>query len=246
MWVISGVLLALHLLVLSTALSLFAEAVVNITPDVIIEIFTGEPERAGPAIVGFTAASSLQVSLLLPIIAAVVAGQEFRGHQLGVSVLAVPDRRRLIAAKTLATAVTLLAIAVVIAAISAAFTYDAVKQWNPGLMTSREMLLAEGRYLAFAVLYGLTGFAISIIGRRALAGIIGSLVLVLITMSQAMTFVSPHLDALFPLSAGRNLLLEGDVNDLTSGRVQALAVLLVWAAAGVAVSGVLLNRRDAR
>jgi ABC-2 type transport system permease protein len=52
--------------------------------------------------------------------------------------------------------------------------------------------------------------------------------LLLLSMSQLPLTRAPWLDALLPLSAGRNLMLEPDVNALSSGRPFAVAVLLAW------------------
>ncbi|MER6000222.1 hypothetical protein ABT120_16755 [Nonomuraea angiospora] len=97
-WIATGVVLGLHALVLIQSVRLNAEAVADITPDGVIEIFIGTPQPATEAILGLLAASSLQMGLLVPVLAAMIAGQEFRSNQLGVTVLAVPRRGRLIAA----------------------------------------------------------------------------------------------------------------------------------------------------
>ncbi|MER7007402.1 hypothetical protein ABT297_30765 [Dactylosporangium sp. NPDC000555] len=245
-WIVTGVSLALHVLILSQSVHLNASAVADIAPDGTIEIFIGERQPADQAILGLLVASSLQISLLLPILGAMIAGQEFRSRQLGMSVLAVPRRGRLLAAKTLAAGLYLLALAVLIAALSVAFMYAGIKDWNPDLLVSRAALLGQARFVAFAVLFALTGFAIAVIARSTLIAIIVTVALIAITMTQAATAVAPSLDALLPLSAGRNLLLDAATNKLTAGPAHGLTVLAGWATATIAAAAVMLRRRDAR
>jgi len=172
----------------------------------------------------------------------VVAGQEFRAGQLGVTLLAMPRRGRVLAAKLLATGLFVLAVAVVMAGVSVGFMYAAVKDWNPGLLVTGETFLGHARFLAFAVTYSLIGLAVTVAARSSLAGVVCTVVLFAVTMIQA----TPDLDALLPLSAARNLLLDPGVNDLSAGRGHGLLVLCGWAAVTAAVAGVALRVRDAR
>lgn len=148
------------------------------------------------------------------VLAGVVAGQEFRAGQLGVTLLAMPRRGRVLAAKLLATGLFVLAVAVVMAGVSVGFMYAAVKDWNPGLLVTGETFLGHARFLAFAVTYSLIGLAVTVAARSSLAGVVCTVVLFAVTMIQA----APDLDALLPLSAARNLLLDPGVNDLSAGR----------------------------
>lgn len=241
-WAVTGVILALHVLVLAQQAGLYAEAVAGITPDGVIEIFVGQPEPAERAIIAAVVAGALQVGVFLPVLAAVVAGQEFRAGQLGVTLLAMPRRGRVLAAKLLATGLFVLAVAVVMAGVSVGFMYAAVKDWNPGLLVTGETFLGHARFLAFAVTYSLIGLAVTVAARSSLAGVVCTVVLFAVTMIQA----APDLDVLLPLSAARNLLLDPGVNDLSAGRGHGLLVLCGWAAVTAAVAGVALRVRDAR
>ncbi|MFC6022654.1 hypothetical protein ACFP2T_41660 [Plantactinospora solaniradicis] len=245
-WIVTGVILALHLLICVANLRHNTEAVNNITRDGRIELFAGEPRPAHQAIVDLLVASSFQMGLFLPSLAAVLAGQEFRAHQLGQSVLVVPRRGVLVVAKTVAVTAYLLFVSLVIAGISTAFMYAAVEDWDPGVVASGDALLGQGRFLAFAVLSALVGYALTLIARSTLVGIIATVALIAVTMTQVLAVFAPALDALFPLSAGRNLLLNPQDSRLTAGPAHALAVLVLWPLLTTAVAGLLLNRRDAR
>lgn len=244
-WIVTGVVIALHLLVSAANVRLNAEAVDRITPAGMIELFT-DPQPAHRAIVGFLVASSFQMGLFLPGIAAVIAGQEFRSHQLGQSLLAVPRRGRLIVAKTFATVGYLLFVSVVVAGISTAFMYVAVKDWNPGLLVSADAWRGQGKFVAFAVLTGLIGSGITMIARSTLVGVIVTVVLIAVTMTQLLAAFAPALDALLPLSAARNLLLDPADNKLSAGPHHALIVLVAWPLVTTTAAGITLGRRDAR
>jgi ABC-type transport system involved in multi-copper enzyme maturation permease subunit len=245
-WIVTGVILGFHTLVLFQPAKLFADAVDNITPDGTIEVFTGHPQPATEAIIGLLVASSLQVGLILPMLAAVIAGQEFRNHQLDLTMLAMPRRGRLLAAKVLVVAGYLLVVAILMAGMSTAFMFAAVKNWNPGLLVSADAFRGQGRFLAFAVLFSLTGYAITVLARSTLVSIIVTVFLIAMTATQVVAHFAPPLDPLLPLSAGRNLLLNDDLNRLTASPTHGLAVLAGWALVTTIVAGVALNRRDAR
>ncbi|GAA3959464.1 hypothetical protein [Actinoplanes auranticolor] len=244
-WLVLGAILALQVLVEAQVVGLTADAVAKITPDGTIEIFLGRPEPARAALLEFIRASSLQMSVFLPVLAAVIAGQEFRGGQLRASLLAVPRRGRLLAAKLVAAAGYLTLAAVLIAAISTGFSHLGVREWDPGLPVSGDALLGQAGFILYAVLLGVSTYAIAVIARSTLAAIGVSLALITVTMTQVLAG-APGLDALFPVSAGRNLLLNPETSDLTSGPGQAVLVLVGWAVVTSLLAGLTLVQRDAR
>jgi ABC-2 type transport system permease protein len=186
------------------------------------------------------------MTLFLPLLAVLIGGHEFRNRQLAVSVLAVPRRGRLLAAKVLATAGFLAGVAILIAAISTVFTYLAVKDWWPGLLLTPAAVGVQVRFVGYAVLFGLAVLACTIIGRGALAGAGVMLALIAVTMTQVLAAFAPAVDALFPLSAGRNLLLNPAQNDLTAGPAHAAFVLTGWAVVTLTIAAAVLHRRPAR
>jgi hypothetical protein len=245
-WIFTGILLALQVLILLQTAGPTADAVANITPDGVIEIFADQPEPATRAILDLLIASSLQMGLFLPALGALVAGQEFRSRQLGITTLAVPRRGRLLVAKSLAVTVQMLVTALLIAALSTAATYHAVKDWNPGLLLTPDAFIGQAAFVVFAVSVALTGYALTVLARNTLAGIVASLGLLAVTMTQALAGVAPQVDALFLFSAARNLLLSPEMNQLTAGPMHGLLVLLSWAVLSTLVAGIAHSRRDVR
>jgi hypothetical protein len=236
-WLSAAVLIAVHVAVSAENLRQTRDAVARITPYGVIEIFAGEPEPARPALVGWLLASSLQMSLFLPVIAALIAEPE-----IGATLLAMPRRGRLIVAQAVATSAVLLVIALIIATVSGLFLYAEAGRWDPRLPISAPALHGQVTYLLFAVLAALPTFAFTLIARSALAGIV---ITVLLTAGTMLQFPSA-VDRLLPLSAGRNLLLDPANERLSSGGGTAWVVLVAWALVSVAVAGTVLVRRDAR
>lgn len=244
--IVTMIVLALDVLILVQPMGLYAEAVAGITPDGVIEIFVGQRRPAEEALIGQLIASSFQSALFLPVIGAIIAGQEFRHGQIGTSVLAVPTRVRLLAGKTIATGLYIAGVAFVIVAISTFFMFLAVRDWNPSILWDTPALTGQAKFLLFAVAYTLTVFAITVLARRTLAGIIAVVVFLGVTMSQVLAAFAPTVDALTPMSAGRNLLLDAVGNNLTASPTHGAAVILGWAVVTLAVAAIALRRRDAR
>lgn len=129
-----------------------------------------------------------------------------------------------------------------IACVSTLHIYLAVQDWNPGLPFTGAAFLGHAKFLVFAVLFALTGFAITIIARSTLVGVLAVVALAAVTLTQAVAAAAPALDALFPVSAARNLPLDAD--DLTAGPGHALLVLTGWACLSVGLAWAPFIRRD--
>lgn len=243
---VTGIILALDALILAQPMQLYAAAVAGITPDGTIEIFQGQPRPAEQALVGQLVASSLQSALFVPVIGALIAGQEFRNGQIGISVLAVPQRGRLLAGKTVAAAAYVAVVAIIITMLSTLFLYIAVQDWNPAILISGAALAGDAKFIFFTVGYTLTVFALTVAARRTLLGIIAIVVFLGLTMSQILAVTMPAIDALTPMSAARNLLLDPVGNTLTGDPVGATAVIVGWGVLAVAAAAFMLHRRDAR
>ena len=245
-WIVAGAIVALHVLITLANVGNNVDAVAAITPDGRIEIFAGQPRPAEAALVEVLITSTLQMCLFLPVLGAVLAGSEFRGGQLGASLLAVPHRITLVLAKTVAISVHLFGVALVVAAVSTAGVSVAVGDRFPGLLRSADALRGQAAVLLFLVLSALVGASLTLIVRSTLVGVFATVAVLAVTMTQVLAVAAPWLDALFPLSAGRNLLLDPADSVLTAGPAHALAVLVVWPVVTTAVAGVMLSRRDAR
>lgn len=242
-WICAAVIVALDVLVLTQQYPRNVEMLASLAADGTVEVAPGERRPATDAFL-FLLVSALQIAPLLPVLGALIAGQEFRTGQIGLSVLAVPRRGLLAAAKALAAGLFLFLVAALLSAVDTVFVQLVVADWEPGLPFTGEAFLWRARFLLFAVSFGLAGFAITVITRSTLAGVIGTVALTMVTMTQLLARVAPAVDALLPYSAARNLMVSAD--DLTASPGHAVLVLAGWALLAPAVAGVVLARRDAR
>lgn len=247
MWVITGVVLALNVFFQYQTLGFNIDTVANMRADGMAEV-NGRLVHAETELRQTLGVSVFNPGLLFPVLGAMIAGAEFRTGQLGLSMVAVPGRLRLVLGKALATVSYVLGLGLVCIVMATVFMYVAVRDWNPGMLWSTDMLLAEACLLLFIVTSTLTGFGITLITRRTLTGVIAMVVLIMLTMTQVVAMVSPAVDAFLPLSAARNLLLQGrDAGAPLTGSAQHGAFVLIgWALVTTVVAALVTKRRDAR
>ncbi|ACZ29138.1 hypothetical protein Xcel_0097 [Xylanimonas cellulosilytica DSM 15894] len=242
-WVAMGVVLAIQVFAGWQALSLYAGAVARMTPDGIVEVFTGQPQAANQAMIENLVSSSLEMSMFLPVVAALLAGQEFQHRQLRTSLLAVPARGHLVAAKLASATVFLLVPVLLVVATSTTFTYLAIKDWNPGLLLEPAALRGQVGFVGYALALCLVTAAVTMLARSTVVAIVTVVVLTVISMAQVLPAA---VDALLPVSAGRNLLLDPvSATDLTGGATLAAVVLVGWVVITAASAAVSIARRDA-
>ena len=193
-------------------------------------------------------ASIFNPGILLVILGSVIAGSEFKTGQFGMSVVAVPNRSRLIVGKFVAAFLCVLILSLSWFSVAFLFVYFGVRDTNITLFGMTELSGSFFRILLFAVAFTLFPIGLTLIARRTLFGVVSSMVMIMLTMMQVVAFVSPKVDALLPLSAARNLLLQGTDNPvpLTGTSLQGGIVLLGWIIVSFAGATIILKRRDAR
>lgn len=246
-WLVVGAILVLNAVVIAIQLPLYLDAMAGVTPDGLVEVFP-PVQQSVASLAAECATWPLQIGLLVFVVGAHLAGSDLGRDRLGVAVLAVPDRARLVGAKALATALVALVVGLLLLAPAVAATYAVVRDWDPALAWGAPALTGYARFLVFVVTTTLVGFALALLGRRTLSGVLPCVVMLGLTLSQAVAAVAPGLDALLPTSAARNLLVLPDptLPPLTSGTGYATAVLVGWAVVAVAASAWSLHRQDAR
>jgi len=245
-WLVIGAILLLNAIIIQIQLPLYTDAMAAMKPDGTIELFEGQSQTAA-SLVWDLPSWPLQIGIFCFVVGALIAGSEFRHGHLGVSVLAVPSRTRLLCAKTIATAIVALGVGIILTVTTAAYMYVVIKDWNPGLLWQPEALAGYARFQLFIVCFTLVGFGLTLITRRALTGILICGLMVGVTITQVLAPIAPWLDALIPSSAGRNLLLEPGVPPpLTASATHGATVLIAWALVTAVAACWVLNRRDAR
>ena len=142
------------------------------------------------------------------ILGSVIAGSEFKTGQFGMSVVAVPNRSRLIVGKFVAAFLYVFILSLSWFSVAFLFVYFGIRDANITLFGMTELSGSFFRILLFAVAFALFPIGLTLIARRTLFGVVSSMVMIMLTMMQVVAFVSPKVDALLPLSAARNLLLQ--------------------------------------
>ncbi|MFT3875340.1 MAG: hypothetical protein QM708_02775 [Propioniciclava sp.] len=190
--------------------------------------------------------------IFFPVLGAVIAGAEFRTGQLGHSVLAVPDRVRLVLAKTVAAGLHALAFGLLFALMTLISGYLGVKDWRPDLIWRPEVLAGIAGSVVFVVVITLITFGITLVVRRTMIGILIMMGFTAILMTRAFYAISPVLDAAMPISAARNLWLQAgtytDVDRPAYSSTPAMAALVLagWVVIAVVGAVIAIQRRDAR
>lgn len=246
-WIVTGILFAMFLYIQSLSFGENTEMMANVRPDGMVESL-GELVFAETEITQYLGTGILNASVVLPMLGVVIAGAEFRTGQLGLSLVAVPNRTRMILGKIFATSIYVLCYGVLCITIATGFTYVTIKDWNPSLLWSTDMWAAHGRLLLFMVTITVIGLAITLITRSTLTGIITSVVMLMLTFAQVIALISPTVDAFLPFSAMRNLLFQGgDAGPPLTGSAEHGAIVLIgWAVIGSVVATIVTNRKDAR
>ena len=246
---VTAALLVLHVLIQVIQLPLYRDAIAGIDAQGAIEIFTGSRVPAVPEMTEQLVAAMFTPVPFLAVLGALIAGSEFRTGELGISLTAVPSRLRFVIAKAAATAVLSTALCLLFAVLTTLAMLPVVADWNPGILVSPAVLAGYARATLVAVCTTFITLGITLITRRALVGVLIMAVLLGVTITQLLARAAPGLDAVFPISAARNLLFYGSsgvVPPLTSGPFSATVVLLAWAIVAVAAAAFVLSRRDAR
>jgi ABC-2 type transport system permease protein len=169
---------------------------------------------------------------------------EWRHKTITSTVLAAPNRVKLLAAKVASYAVAGAVLSfVVTVAIMVAGTIVLAARGQPtlGIVDLADILW---RNLATAAYFGALGVCVGALVRNQVVGIVGLLVLGL-ALEPALFALADNVAKFLPVSGAPNALTQtsfGDNAHLSPGA--ALVVMLGWIALGFAASGVTLERRD--
>lgn len=247
-WLVTGVIVLLFIYMQQSLYGDNTALVEAVRPNGTADTYFGVVPVA-TQIRGSIGTAVMNAGLLLPVLGAVIAGTEFKAGQLGLSLVAVPNRTRFVLSKVLAVALYAAGLAVVFIIAALALIYLVVKDWNTDVLWSVQTLQEAGRVLLFMVTTTLLGAAITLITRRTLSGIIVSVVLITLTFAQVVAMIAPAVDAFLPLSAARNLMFQDATIlpvPLTGTELHGALVLTAWAVVGAAVAVVMIRRKDAR
>lgn len=181
-------------------------------------------------------------SIFILLLAAIAMTGEWRHRTITGAILAAPDRVRLLAAKTVAYALTgiILSLAVTAAImLTGTLILDARGQPTLDLASLANLLW---RNLAVAALLGALGVGVGALLRNQIATVVGLLVVGL-ALEPALLAALPEVDRFGPLFGAPTGILGVNPGALLDPGVAAL-VSIAWASAAFASAAALLRRRD--
>ena len=167
---------------------------------------------------------------------------EYRFGSIVPTLLADPNRRRVLAAKVVTSAaagaiLAMLALGVAIAAgVPAVTARGADVTWS-----ASEIATVMGRALGVTVLWTTIGVGIGVAVRHQVAAIAGTLVWMIVGEGILAAFL-PGVAPFFPGAAGMSIV--GITSDALLAPANAAFVLATYALAATAIGGTLLARRD--
>lgn len=166
---------------------------------------------------------------------------EFRHGSIVPTLLADPDRRRVLVAKVVATAGAAIAFSLVAAAVAFAIGIPWLLVSGGTLHGSVVPLLGWfGRLLLLGALWAAVGVGVGAALRHQVAAIAGSLIAITVGEGLLANLV-PSVARFLPANAANAL---AGVDTSFTGPFAGAAILLAWAAAATAVGTIAMERRD--
>ncbi|MGI9097048.1 MAG: hypothetical protein ACR2H2_00870 [Solirubrobacteraceae bacterium] len=187
-------------------------------------------------------------SVFIPLLAAIAVTGEWRHRTIASSVLAAPDRVRMLAAKTLAYALAGVVISLAVTAsimLAGTLIVSGRGGTTLGLSVLADVLW---RNLAVAALLGALGVGVGTLLRNQIVAVTGLLIVGFAIEPMLATLV-PEVAQFGPLVGAPSGILDitsGSAGALSAALAPALAatVSIAWASATFAAAAALLRRRD--
>ncbi len=187
-------------------------------------------------------------SVFIPLLAAIAVTGEWRHRTIASSVLAAPDRVRMLAAKTLAYALAGVVISLAVTAsimLAGTLIVSGRGGTTLGLSVLADVLW---RNLAVAALLGALGVGVGTLLRNQIVAVTGLLIVGFAIEPMLATLV-PEVAQFGPLVGAPSGILDitsGSADALSAALAPALAatVSIAWASATFAAAAALLRRRD--
>ena len=168
---------------------------------------------------------------------------EWRHRTITSSVLAAPDRLRLLAAKTIAYALAGALLSLIVTATIMAVGTLILSSRGETTVDASGLADVLWRNLLVAALLGAFGVGIGAIVRNQVVAIVGVLIFTFV-VEPTVVALAEHVGRFGPTSGAPSAILENDDgSDLLAPGV-AVLVMLGWIGAAFAAGGVLLRRRD--
>ena len=183
------------------------------------------------------------ITYIIVLLGAIGMTGEWRHRTITGSILAAPDRVRLLAAKALSYSVAgvLLSLGVTVATMVVGTVILGSR--GEATLSSGELADVLWRNLAVAAVLGPIGVAIGALVRNQIVTVVG-LVALAAVIEPAVSQVAPAVGRFGPLSGAPGGVLGGSEASTLLAPGLALAILVAWALAALTAAAWRLNRRD--
>jgi ABC-2 type transport system permease protein len=220
----------------------FLAAIVLLTLGVVAANSANVDLRTKEDLVEALSGAGIAAALLL-VLGIVATTGEHRHGTITSSLLASPDRRRLIGAKVLAYLVTgaLLGLAAVLATLAVAVPWLSARDAPLDLLDAGDYLGLFAKGVAVSALSGAIGVGIGAIVRNQVAAVVGTLIY-LFVLEPVIGVISSHVAA-YTIGGSQSALTAAPVDDALAP-LAAGFVLAAWALALALVGAQLEERRD--
>jgi ABC-2 type transport system permease protein len=220
----------------------FLAAIVLLTLGVVAANSANVDLRTKEDLVEALSGAGIAAALLL-VLGIVATTGEHRHGTITSSLLASPDRRRLIGAKVLAYLVTgaLLGLAAVLATLAVAVPWLSARDAPLDLLDAGDYLGLFAKGVAVSALSGAIGVGIGAIVRNQVAAVVGTLIY-LFVLEPVIGVISSHVAA-YTIGGSQSALTAAPVDDALAP-LAAGFVLAAWALALAVVGAQLEERRD--
>ncbi|GAT70470.1 ABC transporter permease [Planomonospora sphaerica] len=219
---------------IALALALVADAVLGLLAATDAVRLAGSDGQASITHSGTVLLASVYAFAAVPVFA---AGGEYRGGQMRVSLLAVPDRDRFFAAKLLAV-LGVLVVAALPVVLPGGVAQHLLGDAGAGAAVDGLFTKAVAYSLLGLVAYG---FAVLV---RTVAAPLAVLVVLPVLVSPLLRGLSPEVTRLLPHEATLSFLGTPEGPDLALDRPVGLSVVLAWAVLTVGAAWTVTARRD--
>jgi ABC-2 type transport system permease protein len=187
------------------------------------------------------------VPQVLTVIAAILGirsfTDEFRNGSIVPTVLAVPDRRKVIAAKLVVIGLTAAAITLVVETVAIGVGSTVLASNGAGITVLAGPLASQiGLVAGAAIIWAMIGVGVGAAVKHQVAAIVGALVWLLVGENLAELF-APNAARFLPGHAASAMMEQATGGSLLPTST-GLVVLLAWVTAAVAAGVVALQRRD--
>jgi ABC-2 type transport system permease protein len=183
------------------------------------------------------------ITYVIVLLGAVGMTGEWRHRTITSTILASPDRTRLLSAKVLASAAAGVVLVFLVTAVTMIAGTIALKASGHATLDAGGIADVMLRNLAVAAVLGPFGVAIGALGRNQIATVVG-LIAVAAVLEPGIFGASHAVGRFGPLAEAPGGVLGGSETEgmLTAG--PALAVMVAWASAAFAAAAVRLRSRD--